>query len=54
MNAYGSGHVFSLEVSEHGANVLSGFIWRFLAVGADGRAVRIASGPYPESGFYAS
>ena len=53
-NAYGSGRALSVKISEQGANALSGFIWRFLAVGADGRAVRIAPGPYPESVFYAS
>ena len=53
-NAYASDRVFSVEVSEHGANVLSSFIWRFLAVGAEGRPVRIEPGPYPESAFYVS
>ena len=53
-NAYGAQHVFSVEVSEQGANVLSSFIWRFLAAGAEGRPVRIAPGPDPQSAFYAS
>ena len=46
--------MFSVEVSEQGANVLSSFIWRFLAAGAEGRPVRIAPGPDPQSAFYAS
>ena len=53
-NAYGAEHVFNVEVSDQGAGVLSSFIWRFFAMGADGRAVRIAPGPYPRSAFYSS
>ena len=53
-NVYGADHVFNVVVSDEGASALSGFIWRFLAKGADGRPVRVASGPYPQSAFYAS
>jgi len=53
-NAYGAEHVFDVEVSDQGAGVLSSFIWRFFAMGADGRPVRIAPGPYPRSAFYSS
>ena len=53
-NAYGADHVFNVVVSDQGASTLSGFIWRFVAMGADGRPVRVAPGPYPQSAFYAS
>jgi uncharacterized protein (TIGR02117 family) len=51
---FGASNVFLLHAPPNGTQRLSQFLWEYLVIEENGTPVRIGTGPYPQSVFYAS
>jgi uncharacterized protein (TIGR02117 family) len=51
---FGASNVFLLRAPPNGTQRLSQFLWEYLVIEENGTPVRIGTGPYPQSVFYAS
>ena len=51
---FGASNAFAVPASQAGIERLSQVLWNYLAVEKEGHPLRVATGPYPQSFFYAS